>query len=46
MWQAVTGAALRGVFFGWKHLYTNDQPMLRPRQAMARIPNPVMISYQ
>jgi hypothetical protein len=45
-WQAVTGAAPRGVFFGWKHFYTNDHPMLSPRQTMARIPNPVMISYQ
>ena len=45
-WQAVTGAARGGVFFGWKHFCTNDQPMLSPRQTMARIPNPVMISYQ
>jgi hypothetical protein len=45
-WQAVTGAAPRHVFFGWKNFYVKDHPMLGPRQTMARIPKPVMISYQ
>jgi hypothetical protein len=45
-WNAVTGAAPRGVFFGWKNFYTKDHPMLGPRQTMARSPKPVMISYQ
>jgi hypothetical protein len=45
-WQAVTGAAPRRVFFGWKNFYAKDHPMLGPRQTMARIPKPVMISYQ
>ena len=45
-WQGVTGAAPRRVFFGWKNFYAKDHPMLGPRQTMARIPNPVMISYQ
>jgi hypothetical protein len=45
-WDAVTGAAPRGVFFGWKNFYTKDHPMLGPRQTMARTPEPVMISYQ
>jgi len=45
-WQAVTGAAPRHVFFGWKNFYVKDHPMLSPRQTMARIPKPVMISYQ
>jgi len=45
-WQAVTGAAPRRVFFGWKNFYAKDHPMLSPRQTMARNPKPVMISYQ
>jgi hypothetical protein len=45
-WQAVTGAAPRHVFFGWKNFYVKDHPMLSPRQTMARTPKPVMISYQ
>ena len=45
-WQAVTRAAPRHVFFGWKNFYTKDHPMLPPRQTMGRIPRPVMISYQ
>jgi hypothetical protein len=45
-WQAVTSAAPRHVFFGWKNFYTKDHPMLSPRQTMARTPEPMMISYQ
>jgi len=45
-WQAVTRAAPPHVFFGWKNFYVKDHPMLSPRQTMARIPKPVMISYQ
>jgi hypothetical protein len=45
-WQAVTGAAPRHVFFGWKNFYVKDHPMLSPRQTMTRIPEPMMISYQ
>ena len=45
-WQAVTRAAPRHVFFGWKNFYTKDHPMLTPRQTIGRTPKPVMISYQ
>jgi len=45
-WQAVTGAAPRHVFFGWKDFYVKDHPMLSPRQTVARTPKPMMISYQ
>jgi hypothetical protein len=45
-WNAITGAAPPGVFFGWKNFYLKDHPMLGPRQTMARSPEPVMISYQ
>jgi hypothetical protein len=45
-WNAVTGAAPPGVFFGWKDFYIKDHPMLGPKQTMARRPKPVMISYQ
>jgi len=45
-WKAVTGAAPRGVWFGWKNFYTKDHPMLTPQQTMTNVPAPVMISYQ
>jgi len=45
-WDAVTGAAPRGVYFGWKDFFVKDHPMLTPRQTMANRPQPVMISYE
>jgi hypothetical protein len=45
-WNAVLGAAPKGVFFGWKDFYVKDHPMLTPWQTMDRRPQPVMISYQ
>jgi hypothetical protein len=45
-WDAVLGAAPRGVYLGWKNFFRQDHPMLRPSQTMARTPQPVMISYQ
>jgi hypothetical protein len=45
-WDAVTGAAPRGVFFGWKNFTVKDHPMLTPQETMANTPQPVMISYQ
>jgi hypothetical protein len=45
-WDAVTGAAPRGVRFGWKDFFLKDHPMLTPAQTMAHKPRPVLISYQ
>ncbi|HEX9043344.1 MAG TPA: hypothetical protein VF838_20390 [Trebonia sp.] len=45
-WNAVTGAAPRGVYFGWKDFLVKDHPMLTPQQTMANAPAAVMISYQ
>jgi hypothetical protein len=45
-WDAVTGAAPRRVFFGWKNFLVKDHPMLTPAQTMTKAPTPVMISYQ
>jgi hypothetical protein len=45
-WNAVTGAAPHGVYFGWKNFFVKDHPMLTPQQTMANTPAPVMISYQ
>jgi hypothetical protein len=45
-WNAVTGAAPRGVYFGWKNFFVKDTPMLTPRETMTKLPAPVMISYQ
>ncbi len=45
-WNAVTAAAPRGVFFGWKNFLVMDHPMLTPGQTMTKAPVPVMISYQ
>jgi hypothetical protein len=45
-WDAVTAAAPRGVFFGWKNFFVKDHPMMDPQETMDRTPQPVMISYQ
>jgi len=45
-WEAVTRAAPRGVFFGWKNFFVKDHPMLSPSQTMANRPHPLMISYE
>jgi hypothetical protein len=45
-WDAVTAAAPRGVFFGWKNFTVKDHPMLTPQETMRNTPAPVMISYQ
>jgi hypothetical protein len=45
-WNAVTAAAPRGVFFGWKNFLVKDHPMLTPGETMTEAPAPVMISYQ
>jgi hypothetical protein len=45
-WDAVIGAAPRGVFLGWKDFTVKDHPMLTPWATMDRRPQPVMISYQ
>jgi hypothetical protein len=45
-WNAVTGAAPAGVFFGWKNFFTKDHPVLTPPETMTKTPAPVMISYQ
>jgi hypothetical protein len=45
-WDAVTAAAPKGVFFGWKNFFVKDDPMLTPSETMRETPTPVMISYQ
>jgi hypothetical protein len=45
-WNAVTGTAPAGVFFGWKNFYTKDHPTFSPLRTMANTPQPVMVSYQ
>jgi hypothetical protein len=45
-WNAVTGAAPHGVYFGWKNFLVKDHPMFTPQQTMVNVPAPVMISYQ
>ena len=45
-WNAVTGAAPPGLFFGWKNFFTKDHPMASPQDTMSKRPQPVMISYQ
>lgn len=45
-WNAITGAAPRGVRLGWKDFFVKDHPMLTPPQTMAHKPRPVLISYQ
>jgi hypothetical protein len=45
-WDAVTGAAPAGVFFGWKDFYVKDHPMIDPQETIERTPHLSMISYQ
>ena len=45
-WNAVTGAAPAGVFFGWKNFFVKDHPVLTPQETMAHLPQPLMISYE
>ncbi len=45
-WQAVTHAAPKGMPFGWKNFYDEDDPMLSPAETMSKKPAPMMISYQ
>ena len=45
-WDAVLGAAPKGVYLGWKNFFTKDHPTLTPAETMDRKPQPVMISYQ
>jgi hypothetical protein len=45
-WNAVTSAAPRGVYFGWKNFLVKDHPMLTPQETIADAPPAVMISYQ
>jgi len=45
-WNAVTAAAPRGVFFGWKNFFVKDHPLASPQNTMSKQPQPVMISYQ
>jgi hypothetical protein len=45
-WEAVLGAAPKGIYLGWKNFFTKDHPMLTPTETMDRTPQPVMISYQ
>jgi hypothetical protein len=33
-------------WLGWKDFYVKDHPMLSPTETMAKVPTPVMISYQ
>jgi hypothetical protein len=45
-WDAVTGAAPAGVFFGWKNFFVKDHLVLTPAETMSHAPQPVMISYE
>lgn len=45
-WNAIVGAAPRGVFFGWKNFYDEDPQIASPADSVRRTPEPVMISYQ
>jgi hypothetical protein len=45
-WDAVTYAAPKGVFFGWKNFLVKDHPMLTPQETMTKTPTPAMVSYQ
>ncbi len=45
-WRSVVNGRPDGVAMGWKNFYSEDRPVLTPRQTMAYQPTPMMISYQ
>lgn len=46
-WKLLHRGAPRGVFWGWKNFYDEDQPMLSPRKTWTKVrPRPEFISYQ
>ncbi len=45
-WDAITGNAPGGVYFGWKNFYDEDKPTFTPGQTMSNTPCPVFVSYQ
>ena len=45
-WNALHANAPRGVRWGWKNFYDEDQPTFTPQRTVAVKPSPVFISYQ
>lgn len=45
-WAAVTAAAPPGTPFGWKNFYRRDSTLLDPAGTMAKLPTPVLVSYE
>lgn len=46
-WKLMHRGAPKGVFWGWKNFYTEDQPMLSPKKTWTEVkPRPEFISYQ
>ena len=46
-WNYLRQKAPKGVFWGWKNFYDEDEPMLSIRQTWKRVkPHPQLISYQ
>ena len=46
-WRAIHKGAPKGVFWGWKNFYDEDEPMLSPKKTWSEVrPRPEFISYQ
>jgi hypothetical protein len=45
-WRAVRADAPRGLRFGWKNFYDEDEPTFSPRRTMSVRPTPWWVSYQ
>ena len=46
-WRALRQDAPKGIFWGWKNFYDEDEPMLTPEQTVADVdPRPDLVSYQ
>jgi hypothetical protein len=46
-WDAVTAVAPKGMLWGWKNFYDEDQPTMTPQQTYSWVkPAPVWVSYQ
>jgi len=45
-WANIRKDAPKGLYWGWKNFYDEDQPMATPKQTVAVDPTPDLVTYQ
>ena len=45
-WANIRKGAPKGLYWGWKNFYDEDQPMATPKQTVAVDPTPDLVTYQ